>query len=522
MTKSGRYFLLLLVPALMMVACKKDSTPSWDVDLQLPLLKTSLTMDKLLPDSLLMVGTDNSLTLVYKNPVYVFNFDSLFTVPDTISHKYYPAFPGIQILPGQTIYDQTEQESFDFNDAEVSRIVLERGFITVDFVNTLNENIDLSYKILSATRNGQAFQVSETVPPQTHFNKRYDVSGYTLDLTGPSQLSSNKLLVASKAGLAANASAVTLTAQDEFDMSVTFEEVSVAYARGYFAHQHFSFGPEETAVSIFKNILEGTIDLASVKMKFVIENGFGLDARVRFSDITAINSNTNNSVSLSSPVIGQTINIARALETGDPTHPLTPSRYEFDLSTSNIQDLIENLPDRLRYAVEVESNPLGNVSSGNDYYYRGHYLNAYLDMEIPLSLMAGNLTLGDTTEFSMGEPDADRPIRHGTLLLLADNGFPLDAELILYTLDAQGQVLDVLIDHEHLMEAPLDADGIAKGAVRTQISIPLSEERIDRLYQASKIYVTAVFNTAGTDYIRLYDTYKLDLKVTGAFNYVVE
>ena len=242
----------------------------------------------------------------------------------------------------------------------------------------------------------------------------------------------------------------------------------------------------------------------------------------KFHEITAINSHTNNTVTLNSPVIGQTINIARALETGNPLNPITPTSYVFDLSSSNVLALIENLPDRLRFSVDVESNPLGNVSSGNDFFYSGHYLNAYLDMEIPLSLMAGNLSLGDTTDFSMGDADENRPIRHGTILLLADNGFPLDAELVLYTLDAQGHIVDVLIDHEHLTEAPLNSEGMATGTVRTQISIPLSEDRIDRLYQASQIYVTAVFNTAGSDYIQLYDAYKLDLKVTGTFNYVVE
>jgi hypothetical protein len=127
-------------------------------------------------------------------------------------------------------------------------------------------------------------------------------------------------------------------------------------------------------------------------------------------------------------------------------------------------------------------------------------------------------------DFSLGDVQDSRQINDGSLLLLADNGFPFDAEIVLVALDAAGNVMDVLIDHQHIREAPLDGDGFAPAPMHSEIRIPLSRDRIDLLYMASKLYVAAYFNTtnAGSQYIQIYDTYRLDLKVTGEFNYVVE
>lgn len=528
MQKRCIYFFLLVSIAVLFHSCRKDSSASWDVDVQIPLIKTSLTIEDLIADSLLQVESDNTVTLVYKNPIYTFQLDTLLDVPDTISHKYYPGLPGAQITAGQDIYNQTEQETFDFNGAEVSRLDLSKGFIAVEFINTLNEEVLITYKILSATKNGQYFQITKTIPAANgtpyHYKERFDISGYSLDMRGQNLLSSNHIVTSSKAQLSATANTVTLTAQDQFDMLVTFEEVGISYARGYFAQHQYSFGPSNSPVKLFNSIHGGTIALESIKMSLYFENNFGVDVRVKFKEITAINTKSGHEVTLNSPVIGQTINISRALETYNPSQPVTPSFYSFDLNSSNVLDMVENLPDQMRYSIDVESNPLGNISSGNDFVYGGKNLTAYLDMEIPLSLMASNLNLGDTMAFSLGEVDDSRQINSGELTLLADNGFPFNAEVMLIALDAEGNVIDVIIDHQLIQDAPLNSDGFAPDAVRSVINIPLSRERIELLYMASQLYIAAYFNTtnAGSQYVHIYDSYRLDMKVTGKFNYVVE
>lgn len=527
-TISERFFLFILM-LFSLAGCRKDTSPSWDVDMFMPLVKTSLTIQDIIPDSLLQVENDHTLTLVYKNPIYNFDIDSLVQVPDTISNKFYPAIPGTVVNPGQTIYPASNhQETFNFNGADVTRIDLRQGRIKIEFVNTLQEEVIFNYKIVSATKNGQCFEITETVPAATdqpyHYLKSFDISGFSLDLTGLSHLSSNHLVTSSSAMLSPYGNAVTLGFEDYFDLIVMFEEVGIDYARGYFAQQEYEYGPATSQLKTFSNINSGSIDFESIRMSLYIENGFGIDAAIKFREITAINTKTGNEISLNSPIIGQTINIGRAIETFNGISPVTPTKYIFNLDNSNILSMIENMPNQIRYAVDLVSNPMGNISAGNDFVYYGNYLNTYLDMEIPLSLIASDLCIGDTVDFNLGEPDNSRHINGGELVLIAYNGFPFDAELAMIALDENGSIVDILIDQQHIKEALLNSDGFAEQPLRSEIRIPLSRDRLNMLYTAKRLLITAKFNTAlaGSEYIKIYDTYKLDLKVTAKFNYELE
>ena len=64
-----------------------------------------------------------------------------------------------------------------------------------------------------------------------------------------------------------------------------------------------------------------------------------------------------------------------------------------DNGNSNIDAFIENLPDGITYDLDVTANPLGDVSNGNDFLYDDSRLTADLDVDIPLNIIATDLTL---------------------------------------------------------------------------------------------------------------------------------
>jgi hypothetical protein len=518
------FFILLISLA----GCRKEIKPSWDDNLFLPLVRTSLSINNLLPDSLLQVNPDHTVTLVYQNTIYNVNLDTLVSVPDTITSKYYPGFPGAVISPGQVLIDNIEDESFDFNGAQVTRLDVRNGYILIDFTNTLHEEVVITYRILSATKDGQYFEIYETVPPATnqpyHYLRQLDISGYTLDLSGQTHMSSNKIVTQTKVMLAATANPVALTAQDEFNLLATFGNVQISYAKGYFAGQTYTFGPSETSINLFNHLTSGTLDLESIKMTLGIKNGFGVDARVTFKSLSSVNTHTGTEIALNSPIIGQTINIGRATETFNPVTPVIPTQYNFDLSGSNILDMIESFPDRLRYTVDIVTNPLGNASAGNDFVYYGNNIETYLNMEIPLSFIASDLCLADTVDFKPGSGKNNENIRGGELVILADNGFPFTASLDIYTIDEQGVLLDKLVEDQLIKDAPVDVNGFAELPLRSEIHIPVDKIRIDNLFNATRIAIIARFNTTAVagQYTKIYDSYHLDLKVTAHFNYVIE
>lgn len=523
--KLKRLIYLSLFLALVVSSCKKSTKPSWDIDIEAPLIYTSLGIDKIIPDSLLKVNSDNSLSIIYESSLYDFQIDSLVKVPDTITSKYFPPLPGVVIQPGQTIFNITEDPSLSFNDAEISRIDVRAGEIILDLKHTITEPVIVTYKIPSAKKNGVPFQITETLPPangqQTHLIKQFDISGYSIDLTGLNNSEVNTLVTVTSAVLDPAAHPYTIKATDFFSVDARFSNISIAYAKGFFGSQQFKFGPDTSSFNMFRKIIGGTINLEDVNFSLYLENGLGIDAQVIFKKLASVNSRTNHTVNLQSSLIGQPINISRAIETYIPSLPVIPSTYNFNLNNSNIKALVENLPDKLLFALDVAANPLGNISSGNDFIYYGNYLKALFRFEMPLSLIANELTIGDTVKMSIEKPE-NNPVKSGNVSVIADNGFPFSANLQIYMIDGNGILIDSLFQNKIIDAAPVDGSNKVTQKRRSVLTVIADETKINRLFESKKLFIKARFNTDHSQYTKIYDSYKLDLKVTARFNYLMQ
>lgn len=521
----SKKILILFSLFLFLVSCRKIE-PSWEVSAYAPLLKTTLDFSKIVPDSLLQTNPDNSLSLIYRYFFYNFSLDSLVNLPDTLSHKYLPPLGGIALNPGQTFLNFSENSHLAVQNAEISRVDFESGFLVFEIFTTFTEKTIVTYKMPYATRDGLSFEISELVPAATpgsvlHYEKLFDISDYSIDMRGPSGLSSNILTNATTATLDPTGNTYNVTDQDVFSFNVRFKDISIKYAKGYFGSSSYVFGPDTSSVNIFKNIADGTVDLETVKLFLNVENRFGIDAQVVFDNFTSINTHTNHFVELNDPIIGQTLNISRATETGNPLAPVIPSTYFFDISSSNIAELIENMPDMISYKMRIISNPLGNISSGNDFIYYGNYMNASLDMEIPLSLIANDFTLADTLPLKLGEKPGNPT--SGILKLIVDNGFPFSANIQFYTIDENNHINDSILIPDLISAPLLNTNYMVIGSKRTEIVIPVSEDRLTSFYQAKKILIVARFNTAGANHhVKIYNFYKMDIKLTGDFNYLIQ
>ncbi len=521
-----RKAVILLLILVSLVACRKKITPSWDVAVYAPLLNADLGFNNIIPDSLLQTNPDNSLSLVYRYAFYNFSLDSLMSFPDTISHKYLPPVGGAVIAPGQIFFNFTENSVLNIPHADVARVDFRSGFLILEVFTSINQNSFVTYKIPYATKDGIPFEITEEIPAAaagtiTHFTKKIDISGYSLDMRGPTHLGSNILTNTTIAKLDPAGDTVFMTNLDIFNFNVRFEDLSFNYAKGYFGSQHTVFGPDTSAIDIFSNIIAGSFNFESAKLSLDVQNGFGVDAQVLFNSISTINSKTGQAINLTDPIIGQTLNISRATETYNSQSPVAPSVYHYQLNNSNIPQMIENMPDMISYKVQVTTNPLGNVSSGNDFFYYGNYLNASLNLEIPLSIIANNLTLADTVVLNLGDYN-DNPAS-GKLTLIADNGFPFSANVQIYMIDANNHISDSLLVLS-LIDAPqLDASYMVVAPRRSELVINLPADKYLALYSTKKVWVVARFNTAGAShFVKIYSYYKLKLKLTGDFNYLVE
>jgi hypothetical protein len=183
------------------------------------------------------------------------------------------------------------------------------------------------------------------------------------------------------------------------------------------------------------------------------------------------------------------------------------------------------MPDKIGYAMNITPDPLGNVSGYNDFIYYGYGISAGVDLQVPLCLVANNLTIADTVPVNFDNSASNLERLHKcNLTLYTENGFPLTASVQLYTVDFTNTVTDSLIAGQQFIdEAPVDANYKAIGNRQTILNIPVGSLKIYHLIHARKIIILARFNTSSKpNLIKIYDDYQIDFRLTGDFNYTIK
>ncbi len=524
-------FLISIIVITFLYSCRKDGTkPSWDTQILAPLVNANMNINNLLSNSFLHINADSSLKIVYENDIYGLSMDTLFNIKDTTLHQAYSLPISQTVQPGGAILPYTvSSTTYQLPGVQLRTVIIKAGHVNYTIRSKIHEVTQFDYTIPSAKLNGVPFSIHIDVPAAVGttpgiYTQNYDLSGYTLDLTGPSHNMVNTIYTTLQAIVTPNAAnPVTINPGDSLIIDNTFSGLFPYYAKGYFGQNTFNIGPATSDFTLFNRIVSGSLSLEDVNFNFKIENPIGLDARVTINNLSSINTRTGITVPLYAPsLIGVPININRASESNSVVYP-TYANLPLNTTNSNIKPVIENLPDKFGYNMQIMTNPLGNVSGSNDFIYSDKLLKAQLNMEIPLSLVATNLTLVDTLGLNISAPEGEESVHSGTITLFADNGFPFDASLQLYLLNDQNVVTDSIFGYVNTIdEAPLDANYRAVGKKLTKLVIPMSESKMSLLYATKKMTLKVKFNTsAQPHYVKIYSNYSIDVKIVGDFNYTV-
>ncbi|OFY88773.1 MAG: hypothetical protein A3K10_09270 [Bacteroidetes bacterium RIFCSPLOWO2_12_FULL_31_6] len=510
-------------------ACRKDfERPSWDVDLLAPLIRTTLTLNDLLPDSVIQVNPDTSIKLVYQTNIFNIEMDSLFKIPDTTITEVY-VFPFNSVAnPGNSFYSTNKQVTLNVsNGVELNYALVESGFIELEIFSQIKEKVIITYTVPSATKNGDTLVIKDIVDAGTftqdgYLKKTINLSGYELDLTGISKSEVNTFITRAVATVDTNAlTPVTISMGEKITYKNTLIDIVPYFVRGYFGTQQIHFGPETTNVSVFNLFTAGTLDLEQVDVTLDFKNGIGVDAQLILNQFATINTTTANTATLSHSSIGTPLNLNRAqLTYSIPEVNFTHYNIAMNTSNSNIDQLIELFPNQLLYDINLNVNPLGNISGGNDFVYKKHTLETNLNIEFPLSLVANNLTLQDTVNFNLSSESETGKIIDGTLFIYANNGYPFNAVIKMDLYDGNFNFLQNLSVNNYIQSAPVDAFLKVIGKKESVVAIPLTPTAIDNLYKTKKIVLSIAFTTASQpQFIKIYEGYSIDIKVVGDFSY---
>ncbi len=513
--------LTLLIFLLFLLGCKKEPT-TWDQRIQAPLLKGELDLNHILSSEELKADSSQKLRLVRIDTLISLPLDSVLQLPDTTLYESYVApGGGTTVSPGQSLINSTDTRKLQLPNAELKRAILHEGELHYRVKSTLAERSIYEYRIPAATKNGQALTIQTSCPPGTQSEPAVvtgvkDLKGYELDLTGPNGTEVNRFQTQIKLKSDPNGQSFTLQADDSVSIRNSFKGLEPRFAKGYFGNQQISKSYTESGLSLFDHIRSGSLDIDSVNVRFHIDNGIGMDARVEVKTIRSIGQQGN--VDLSHSMIGNPINVSRAqYKNGTMQHTLHTE--EMTPQNSNIDLFLESIPKKIGHELELETNPLGDVSNGNDIMLRGHNVHVRMRIGLPLSLIANDLTLVDTLEWNFRKRENGK-LQDGTLYIEVANGFPLSNELSLFLHDKDGKRIGTLFDSRTIAAAPVDGNWITTGVRSQRLRVQIPSHKADLLRKAEKASIVARFNTpVGAPHIDLYRYHGLKVQASADFRY---
>ncbi|MEZ4740427.1 MAG: hypothetical protein R2818_13975 [Flavobacteriales bacterium] len=522
-------FVLVFLSTL--TGCRKDNGPaSWDIDVLAPVVTTRFTISDILPDSLQSIDGQGAITLVFSEELFAVDIDTVLDIPDTV-FVYPYAFPlpgndSFNLPAGFPVISENNLIRFDLPDVALRRLDIRNGVLDLRMKNMMNSLVLGTFRLPSASFPNGSSTLEASVGPGTPANPavsitQRDLSGASLDLRGPFFNDVNTLASNISAMLDPNGNGATVTNQDSVILEARYQDLIAQYALGYFGRQEIAVGPESNQVDFFGGIRSGMLDLDRVGLQLRVENGVGVDMQVRLRELRSVNTRTGISIDLQSAIMQGPINLNRALDLGNGFQASVTTR-SLNNDNSNIDAFIENLPDRLDFSMDVDLNPLGDVSNGNDFLYYNSSLKAMLELEIPLDVIATDLVLENIVAVDMPGADNGRPIRDGELRLFATNGFPFSANVVMDLLDADGNAISSVPVQGTVASAILGGNGIVQASTNSELVAPVTATQVEQLYDGARLRLRVIMNTADQSrHVRLYDRYALDLQITANIHYLV-
>ncbi|MCF8277697.1 MAG: hypothetical protein K9J17_13270, partial [Flavobacteriales bacterium] len=476
---------------------------------------------------LFVANEEGALRLKIHTSLIDLPLDSILKIPDTTVENTISIGFGFTAQPGDELPPLVDNTTYDLGDLALKRVVLRRGKLRLKVRSILETAVDFTYLIPGAYLFGSPFETSQTVPAGSASEPssaefEFDLSGYDLDLRGSNGSGFNTLETTYILKTSPTGQTVTIPASTPFlFLEYSFLDIIPNYGSGYFGQQSTATEDDTTQIEFLNRITEGQMLLDSVTIDLNVINGVGADAIFQLDRLSSINTRQNTTVNLSHEIVGSPLLLTRAQDpTGNAANVLSYQlNYSLNNGNSNIKQFIENLPDQLGFSFNFDLNPLGNVSSGNDFFYYDRPFQALLDIDVPLRTTLTNLTLVDTLDWDLSDVGVIDAVNSGSFTLVATNGFPLEGMIEMTLLDEFGQELDALIVPSTIAAPPLDAENKVISPLESRITIPIPVRTSNVLPQTRKIRFKVRFNTANQPQLmEFYASYGMDLKLTGNFN----
>ena len=449
-----------------------------------------------------ILGVLNNLDINSSNtPVLIDYTDAIIT---TISLTNLGITEATAIFPEQQLTANLEEHSFELGTAQIDKISIAEGTVKVNVLSTL-PNGKMIYNIPSLTKDGIPFSSGDLIVPEaTNSNLTtfsFDFEGYVLDLSGKEGRiggdTVNTIYTESYTYIDYTGTLEEINQTDSFYSFVEFN-ISPEYTTGFIGQDTITIGPEIIETNLFNFIESGNIDLQSAKMNIELTNFIGADAAIQINNLSAL-----NDINEVSAIFDNTKkhNIARSTVSSFNS-TITPTFKTIEIEVDN---MLEILPNKINTSASFYINPNGQ-SNTKDFLYPEYTVDANINLEVPLNIIANNLTFIDTAIINLPNEESYEIEK---IYLNIENGFPFDTEIELILLDQNNLVIDTLEINTMISAASIDENNFVTNTTNNTIELNYNSfKNISKLITISKLTTIPT-----NEYVSLYSNYEIDFKL---------
>ncbi len=484
------FFFPLLIIAAFLAGCVKLPTnpvvPQWDVDLNIPVVNRSYTLNDIIKkQNYIYVDTISPTNIIYQ--IRSNNYSQAVGVSQFVSATPSSSSPTTTLFADNIKHNLYIQFP---NGIELDSAVFSSGEFSYTFQNlsATPDTIFLSIPGITNT-NGQVFSLSVPVPAFQTVTRQspIDFKDYTYVFPAtkqPSFLKNSIWFVVEVKG----------TLGSQANISLTTSNFQFKDATGYLPSKSlgtksdaFSLNIGNTADYRDKALLQNADLVMDAQYISPASNPF--DIQVKNLTITGVR-NDGQQMTLTIPDSAKTF-----IFSGNAKH------FSFNQTNSNITDFISFLPDSVRVSAEYVMNP--NNTTGSVTEFDSVKFNTSFSATTIMALRRSTLT--DSTDFDTSLTASDRKkikaSQSAYLSVNVKNGIPLDASIRVTLTDTLRNPLFTLTnstdnsDSIFVLAAAVDQNGEVTSQTPTSVTFQLDSTQTEMLSRAYHVRFTVTVET---------------------------
>jgi hypothetical protein len=520
-TLTMRILLILALITGSMSACLKDLRKIKHVKIEeelnsdwvLPLVKTKLTLRDALPDSLnnFYIDQNGILTLYFQNKVLQLEAKQYMQLPDqTISSGGFNLSAPITQPSWSGIVSDTFSGSYSYadpNGAQLHHVNLKGGAATCSVTNGYAHQVAATIIFSSIVKNGQALSIPISVAPNSSISVNVNLSSYNIDLT-KNNTSSNYLPYTIAYQISGTGAAIT--AGDNLTASISLKSLDFLFIDGYIGKYTIAIPEDSIDVSVFNNVLNGSVYFEDPQLELAIGSSIGVDVFADLSNLTCV-TKAGVATQLSGPAFATPLAILAPTIIGQTRS----STFTANKLNSNIQTALSSAPQFVRYSGSAQINSAGGTSTYN-FITDSSKIRIDAKLTLPANLKVSELRLQDSFDIA-NLPKDTGIVESLEVKVRIENAIGVTNKLQVYFETSSGQIVDSLLSNDAVIfpEAAVDATTgfVTTPSVKTVI-VKLTRDQYKRIaLQATKGRVVATVKTSGSNSVIIRDTDYADINM---------